>query len=193
MGTPVDAEPFSENDCNACEAAPVDSPLWADGETPVFIHAYFNDILVCDPEDPVAPGRVICHQDALDPCTWTGVLDDGWLCVIDLTGGGFSAVSLTKNAFECFFGFRPNICKVDFVNTNNCGPPQVIGTGGFCRLVWFTDPIPVALTETYNLMPIDESLYDRLSEAADKRSYRLTHPVGQTNIQIKVDTDDIPP
>lgn len=193
MGEILPPEGYSLVDCNNCEANPPGAPLWADGETPEYIHAYFKGISICNPGDPIAPSRVIMKHNIGVPCTWTGTRSDNWTATLDLRGGAHSGITLSHPLGNAFVGSILAPCVVDFTNFLICIFPADIGWGGTCRCRWLTDLIPFTLADTYGLMPVEDSLYDRLSELADIRSYRLTHPSGQTNIQIKVDTDDIPP
>lgn len=193
MGELTIPEEYSSVDCNMCEANPPGTPLWENGKTPKYIYAYFQGITICNPGDPVAPSRVIMKHKPLLPCVWTGTRTDGWTATLDFRGGAHSGITLSHPLGNAFVGSVLSACAVNFTNLLICIFPADIGWGGTCRLAWFTDPIPETLADTYGLMPSEDSLYDRLSELADIRSYRLTHPVGQTNIQIKVDTDDIPP
>lgn len=193
MGELVPPVEYSAVDCDNCEANPPASPLWLDGETPRYINAYFEGITICNPGDPIAPSRVIMEHNVLVPCTWTGTRSDLWTATLDLRGGAHSGITLSHPAGNAFVGSVLSACAIDFTNFLICIFPADIGWGGTCRCRWRNDPIPFTIAETYGLMEAENSLYDRLSEAADIRTYRMTHPSGQTNIQIKVDTDDIPP
>lgn len=193
MGELLPPEEYSLIDCDNCEANPPGAPLWENGETPEYIYAYFEGIKICNPGDPVAPSRVIMKHDPLNACMWTGTRSDGWTATLDFRGGAHSGITLSCPAGNAFVGSVLSACAINFTNFLICIFPADIGWGGTCRCRWFTDRIPMTLADTYGLMPVENSLYDRLSELADIRTYRMTHPSGQTNIQIKVDTDDIPP
>jgi len=182
MGNIVVAEPEAPLACGMCFTA-----------TPLYIYAYFSGIQICNPGDPVAPNRVIMKQDPGIACKWSGTRSDGWTATLEYTAAPFSGITLSKAGQQAFVGSSFVGCKTSFSNFLICMFPADVGWGGSCHLGWHIDPIPEFIADDMGFMPVVDSLFDKIGEAADKRTYRMTNPIGQTNVQIKVDTDEIPP
>lgn len=138
MGLVIPPPPFEfGTDCPKCTPA-----LWAVGETPKFMYAYFSDIINCGVSPHDAPNGVtfLLQQNPLNLCEW---VHDGDVWHVDFDpkvfGPNQSRVRLLDHhGFSFFIGTgapcAPEVIR--FVNNQGACLFAWAGASGFCLLDW---------------------------------------------------------
>lgn len=179
------------DDCLACHAA---------GKTPLRVYVRFWDIVTCPGFDPPPLGYTfILTQDVGTPCSFSGnrQFPDGlWGCGywmnINLFGQWYADIMLWRmNPYQVdsfYAAIAP--CSVDF-SDNLCTCPAWAGTGGRAHVFTYADPIIIALTGQYHLVPRDGMLWDKWRVGMDHAIYRMARPQDHTNVMVLLDKEEI--
>lgn len=194
MGHKIPDPPYDYgvgDDCLACHEA---------GKTPLRVFIRFWDIVTCPGSaDPPNGYTFICTQNWEIPCLFEGTIEFGgglWSCVywqniwlVDAWYADIELVRLAPFQNSSFYGAE-GACSVDFpTNLNAC--PGWSGEGGRAHVFTYTDPIIIALTGQYHLVPRDGMLWDKWQVGMDHAIYRLARPQDKTNVMVLLDKEEI--
>lgn len=142
MGTIGDPYNPDFEDGNAC---PDCSTVIFDGNTPKYVQANFDGILVCPPLPPFdIETNFFLKQSVGGPCFWhvlarfNGIL---WECTYwchSIFPAKRSVLELQRNGILVFYSESADSCITNFPNQNDCSHPEIgiEGTGG---ITWGPD------------------------------------------------------
>jgi hypothetical protein len=146
---------------------------------------------------PEPPNGVPIHisNDSINPCYYAAELYWGVSTFWVEYDAASAVVILTRtdpNYYTLFDGVLAPCSIGPFANA--CWYPDSSPIGGTAVLLDFPLSIIVLLTETYNLQPDDEALYDVIDSATpDHKCVRLTGRTSPGSVLVLVDTGAIPP
>lgn len=181
--------PVPGPDCLACTPDP-----WPSGATPQIIRIVASGMTEW-PGTPPQPNGVPVHavNSIMDPCTWSATLYFGagtydyWYIASDSQIGIERTDPSPRPIFEgyldpCLIGPFPN----------QATHPDGSQVGGNGYALDFPLSIIVALTDSYNIQPDLEALYDIIDSAdPDHKTVRLTGRISSGSCLIELDPDDI--
>lgn len=104
------------------------------GKTPFFVEAWVFGIIQC-PGPPADPPNGVFLLPQVDPCRWTLVsppLIFDWFLAADRSV--FQIASVPDRFW--FFSQIFETCIDTFDNQHECGPPIILGDGGWVTIFW---------------------------------------------------------
>jgi len=178
-------------DCPTCSPDP-----WLSGATPCVIRAVFRGMANYDawPEPPNGL-PIYMSNSSWNPCIYSSELFHGvsrYEIVYDASGSVIILTRLSPNYWTLFDAWMPPCSIAGFANV--CSYPDSSLIGGSAVLLDFPLSIIVLLTDTYNIQPDHEALYDVIDSAIpDHKCVRLTGRTSPGSVLVLVDTGAIPP
>lgn len=193
MGTPVHPRvpPIPGPDCPTCVPYP-----WPEGCTPTVIRLVFH-AMTSHPDYTPPPNDMPIHlsNSELAPCKYYCELYflDG---IFDITyDADIALVTVERKSptlLWYFYGWLDPCELGPFINTVSW--PDDTPIGGNAHVLDMPLSIIVLLTETYNLQPDQDALYDVIDSAIpDHKCVRLTGRTYPGSVLIDVDLSSIPP
>lgn len=177
MGIPPDTE--YGDDCGVCFPA---------DKTPLFMIAYFFDVLDCDPLFPPGHGSIptVMHleQDPGVPCRWWGGDINKWHATYFASVGGKSVLVLMYGNITYFLHEINALCQTDFINQAACDWVLQYGHGGTGLVTPFPDPDIAATADLINFDFSGESRAEFERPESDRSWAMLANIEESTRIYI---------
>jgi len=182
--------PVPGPDCPVCSPLP-----WPEGATPTTIRVIFRGLKTCDalPDPPNGLPIALVNSETY-PCWWSSELFYGAETYTVAYNAAGAELYMYINGFppiHIFDAFCDPCSIGPFTNIALCPDHSEIGGTGV--ILDMPLSIIVLLTETYNIQPDQDALYDIVDSATpDYLCVRLTGRTSPGSVLVHVDTGAIP-